>query len=169
MDDSAVICLPESAAPDRALLPPAIAELKSEEQAQNIFFGYQLYVMFAHAVRKTDGLVAALLTDRDGVEVTKAGSDDLPKEVLDPAFSAMLAAVSNQADFDKTKMAVSTFEQYQIVQFNHSPLILTLLASGDMDTGSLQNASKDLQEVIATAAKHVQKRAGVHSEAMEEI
>ncbi|RKO84282.1 Ragulator complex protein LAMTOR3, partial [Blyttiomyces helicus] len=58
--------------------------------------------------------------------------------ILEPAFSATFSVASDQAGklgFGKNKMILSTFEQYQIVQFNHSPLILTLLASANANTG----------------------------------
>ena len=53
-------------------------------------------------------------------------------------LSTTFAAVSDQVSrlgLKRNKSLVSFFELYQVVQFNHSPLITTLVADADSNTG----------------------------------
>ncbi|CAG8844165.1 10958_t:CDS:2, partial [Racocetra persica] len=42
------------------------------------------------------------------------------------------------------------YELYQIVQFNHSPLITTLIADANANTGVLLDLENELKDVIDT-------------------
>ncbi|KAI8067917.1 Ragulator complex protein LAMTOR3, partial [Gongronella butleri] len=84
------------------------------------------------------GLKAALLTDRDGVVVLKALSEDAPDKVLDPLLVTNFSISHDQANklgLERNQMIVSMFDLYQLVQLDQSPLVITLVADADANTG----------------------------------
>ncbi|KND03984.1 uncharacterized protein SPPG_01432 [Spizellomyces punctatus DAOM BR117] len=120
----------------------------------------QLQAFLQDLLESTDHLKAVLVTDKDGVILAKATGPDLPDHVLEPAFSATFSVASDQSGklgFGRNKMIMSTFDEDQVVQFNYSPLILTLLASSKANSGVLIAAGKDLEEPIKIVGESVSK------------
>ncbi|KAJ3153247.1 Ragulator complex protein lamtor3 [Geranomyces variabilis] len=123
----------------------------------------ELDTLLDSVLNRTEHVKAILVTDKDGVILAKALHADSGAGILEPAFSATFSVASEQCGklgLGANKMIVSTFDGDQIVQFNHSPLILTLLASLEADPGVLIAAGRDLAEpmriVSETVAKTIQ-------------
>ncbi|TPX65668.1 hypothetical protein SpCBS45565_g05039 [Spizellomyces sp. 'palustris'] len=127
---------------------------------------HQLQAFLQELLESTDYLKAVLVTDKDGVILAKATGPDLPDHVLEPAFSATFSVASDQSGklgFGRNKIIMSTFDEDQVVQFNYTPLILTLLASSKANSGRsscvgvLIAAGKDLEEPIKIVGESVSK------------
>ncbi|CAI2174170.1 213_t:CDS:2 [Funneliformis geosporum] len=110
---------------------------------------------------KIDGLKAVTVTDRDGVILIKSVSNDVSQRVLEPALSTTFAVISDQASklgLKKNKSIVSLFGIFQIVQFNHTPLITTLVADSDSNTGVLLDLGDELKEITDVIASALSDR-----------
>ncbi|RIA94496.1 Ragulator complex protein LAMTOR3-B [Glomus cerebriforme] len=119
--------------------------------------GEEIQAYFDKLLTRIDGLKAVTVTDRDGVILIKSVSNNVSPRILEPALSTTFAVVSEQASklgLKKNKSIVSLFGLFQIVQFNHTPLITTLVADSDSNTGVLLDLGdelKDVTDIIASA------------------
>ncbi|KAF9166342.1 Ragulator complex protein lamtor3 [Actinomortierella ambigua] len=104
---------------------------------------------------RVDGLYSAIVTDRDGVVLLKATAPDCPLPFTESALGCTFALASDQASklgLKKNKSIVGVFEGYQLVQFNHSPLITTFVASSEANTG---RGTRSMQDYMAGACLDV--------------
>ncbi|CAG8528047.1 5201_t:CDS:2 [Acaulospora morrowiae] len=109
--------------------------------------GEKLQAYFDKLLLRIDGLKAVTITDRDAV------SSDVSPRVLESAISTTFSVVSDQASklgLKKNNYVVSLYGIHQIVQFNHAPLITTLVADSNANTGILLDLWDELKELIAT-------------------
>lgn len=51
-------------------------------------------------------------------------------------------------DMGKNEMLLLNFDHYQVVHFNHCPLVLTLIGSENVMAGQLIDLSKQLEPLI---------------------
>ncbi|ORX54390.1 Roadblock/LC7 domain-containing protein [Hesseltinella vesiculosa] len=94
------------------------------------------------------GLKAALLTDRDGVVVLKAQSQDCHEKLFDPLLVTNFSISNDQANklgLLRNQAIVSMFDMYQLIQLDQSPLVLTLIAEADSNTGLWIHLSRQLK------------------------
>ncbi|KAI9098089.1 Ragulator complex protein LAMTOR3 [Phlyctochytrium arcticum] len=130
----------------------------------------ELENLLQRALERTEHLKAVMVSDKDGVIIAKAINPELSDDILEPAFSATFSVASDQTGklgFGKNTMIMSTFDEDQVVQFNHFPLVLTLLASLDASSGTIRmliDAGKSLAapmnivaESVANALQHEHK------------
>ncbi|RIB17118.1 mitogen-activated protein kinase [Gigaspora rosea] len=61
----------------------------------------------------------------------------------------------------RNKSIVSLYELYQIVQFNHSPLITTLIADSNANTGVLLDLENELKDITDTITVALSERHGI--------
>ncbi len=97
-----------------------------------------------------------MVTDKDGVILIKAISSDLPKRILEPAFAATFSVSCDQIaklGLGKHQYMVSTFSNYQLVQFNFSPLVLTFIAVLETQSAVLIHLGRELSESIECIKK----------------
>ncbi|CAG8597220.1 7378_t:CDS:2 [Paraglomus occultum] len=123
--------------------------------------GEELQKYFDNLIARIDRLKAITMTDRDGVVLIQASTSGTPPKVLEPMLSTTFAAVSDQASrlgLKRNKSLVSFFELYQVVQFNHSPLITTLVADADSNTGILLSLGDELKEIAQLVATVTHER-----------
>ncbi|KAF0416424.1 Ragulator complex protein LAMTOR3 [Gigaspora margarita] len=126
--------------------------------------GEELQSYLDKLLLRIDGLKAITITDQDGVILIKSVSNDVPPRMLEPAISTTFAAVSEQASklgLKKNKSIVSLYELYQIVQFNHSPLITTLIADSNSNTGVLLDLENELKDITDTITVALSERHGI--------
>ncbi|KAF9976385.1 Ragulator complex protein lamtor3 [Actinomortierella ambigua] len=67
-------------------------------------------------------------------------------------------ADASKLGLKKNKSIVGVFEGYQLVQFNHSPLITTFVASSNANTGLLLELGHDLESVVEEIALALTQR-----------
>ncbi|KAG0041725.1 Ragulator complex protein lamtor3 [Gryganskiella cystojenkinii] len=116
-----------------------------------------LVVHFEKLLTRVDGLLSAVVTDRDGVVLLRANAPNCSPPFTESALGCTFALASDQASklgLKKNKSIVSVYGAYQLVQFNHSSLITTFVANSSANTGLLLELGSELEsvtQVIATA------------------
>ncbi|KAH3861323.1 ragulator complex protein LAMTOR3-B-like [Dreissena polymorpha] len=120
----------------------------------------ELKVHFNKILQSIEGLMAIIITDRDGVPVFKVSTEHCPELVLRHTFLGTFGLAANQASklgMSDNKSIICMYENYQVVQINKPPLLLTYVASSDSNTGvlldldnSFQDALQDLRRVVNT-------------------
>ncbi|KAI8920405.1 Ragulator complex protein LAMTOR3 [Entophlyctis helioformis] len=106
-------------------------------------------------VARTDGLLAVVVSDKDGAIAVKATRPELPSQVLEPAFTASFLLTSEQMakiGFGKTNQLISMCGHYCIAQFNAStstaPFVLTLIAAQDANIGVIVDTGRALRPAV---------------------
>ncbi|KAI8622528.1 Ragulator complex protein LAMTOR3 [Chytriomyces sp. MP71] len=116
----------------------------------------QLSLHFERLVKNTVDLKAILVTDRDGVILVKVEEPNLPGKVTKAALSATFSLSCDQAGklgMGKALMVMSTFDEYQIVQFTYAPLILSLIAPTHANSGLLMEIGSQLKNEVLILAR----------------
>lgn len=102
-------------------------------------------------MQMVEGLEAIVVTDRDGVPVIKVSTDAAPANALRPQFLSTFAMAADQASklgLSNNKSIVCTYNQYQVIHFNKAPLVVSLIASTDANTGMILNLETELEDVL---------------------
>ncbi|KAF9198837.1 hypothetical protein BGZ49_000231 [Haplosporangium sp. Z 27] len=97
----------------------------------------ELVVHFEKLLTRVDGLLSAVVTDRDGVVLLRANAPNVTPPFTESALGCTFALASDQASklgLKKNKSIVSIYGSYQLVQFNHSSLITTFVANSNANT-----------------------------------
>ena len=98
-----------------------------------------------------EGLEGIIISDRDGVPVVKALSSDVPEATSRPGFLATFSMATEQASklgLGANKSLVCVYDNFQVVHLNFLPLVATLLARVDANTGVLLGMSGQLLESV---------------------
>lgn len=116
---------------------------------------------FNKLLQSVEGLLAIVITDRDGVPVFKVATEQTPELVLRHNFLGTFGLAANQASklgIGTNKSIICMYENHQVVQINKSPLLLTFIASNDTNTGVLldmdncfKDVLQDLQKVVTVS------------------
>ncbi|KAI9350061.1 ragulator complex protein LAMTOR3-like protein [Zopfochytrium polystomum] len=116
----------------------------------------ELHQWLTHILKSTDDLGAILITDKDGVIVIKVETPNLPARVTKAALSATFSMSCDQAGkigLGRPLMVMSAFDEYQIVQFNYAPLILSFIAPSTANSGILLDIGGQLRPQVERLAQ----------------
>ncbi|EDW64852.1 ragulator complex protein LAMTOR3 homolog [Drosophila virilis] len=97
---------------------------------------------FNGLLQKVSGLYVIQITDRDGVPLLRV-SHSQEKNVdfaLMPSFIPTFTTACDQASklgLGRNKTIISMYSNYQVVQMNKLPLILTFVGAEDCNTGHI--------------------------------
>ncbi|XP_046859375.1 ragulator complex protein LAMTOR3-A-like [Xenia sp. Carnegie-2017] len=123
----------------------------------------KLKKVFDSILRRNSDFLAAVVTDKDGVPIVKVAQEQVPNNVLRGSFLATFASATEQASklgLSKNKTIVCSFSSFQVVQFNYIPLVVTIVATSQANTGlilSLENDfSNDVKE-MSSAIRAISK------------
>ncbi|XP_077999357.1 ragulator complex protein LAMTOR3-A-like [Glandiceps talaboti] len=111
----------------------------------------ELHRYFRRLLNRVDGLHAIVVSDRDGVPVIKVAKETAPELVLRPGFLATFGMATDQGSklgLSKNKNIICMYSTYQVVQCNKLPLVVSMVAEQDTNTGLLLNLEKDFDEVL---------------------
>lgn len=89
---------------------------------------------------KVNGLYCIVITDRDGVPVIKANTDKVPEQALRPGFISTFGLAIDQGSklgLGKTETLICSYSQYQVIQMNKLPLIISFVASDSCNVGHI--------------------------------
>lgn len=106
---------------------------------------------------KVNGLYCILITDRDGVPLMKVATDKAPEQALRPGFISTFGLAIDQGSklgLGKTETLICSYSQYQVIQMNKLPLIISFVASDSCNTGhvlALENQIEGLLNNLALA------------------
>lgn len=102
---------------------------------------------------KVPGLYCILITDRDGVPVLKVHTDKAPELAMRPAFLCTFGLAIDQGSklgLGKTKTLICSYSQYQVIQMNKLPLVVSFIGSDTCNTGHILS----LEEYIDPLLNH---------------
>ncbi|ORY98653.1 mitogen-activated protein kinase [Syncephalastrum racemosum] len=109
----------------------------------------------------SEGLQAALVTDKDGVVMLKNVLPSAPPRFIEPTFLTSFGVASSQASkigLKQNKCIVSTFDLYQVIQFDHSPIIITLITDAGANTGIFVQLGYTIQDLTRPLAQDLQDK-----------
>lgn len=123
-------------------------------------------------LQKVDGLYGIILTDRDGVTIIKAhlepptstnahhqspgGGGVFPESALRLNFLATFGTATEQASklgMGRNEKIISIYQKYQVIQFNKLPVVVTLVARKDANTGYLLTTMDEVLSPLVNAIK----------------
>ncbi|KAL7646542.1 UNVERIFIED_CONTAM: hypothetical protein RMT77_001793 [Armadillidium vulgare] len=101
---------------------------------------------------RKDGLHAIAVTDRDGVPLLKVADAEIPEHALRQNFLSTFGMATDQANklgIGKSKLMVFAYSNIQIILFNKHPLLVTLIASVNANTGLLLKLEEQLHSLVS--------------------
>lgn len=102
-------------------------------------------------LHKVPGLHCILITDRDGVPLLKVSTDKTPESAIRPGFISTFGLAVDQGSklgLGKTKTLICSFSQYQIIQLNKSPLVISFIANDACNTGHILSLEREIEPVL---------------------
>ncbi|OZJ04414.1 hypothetical protein BZG36_02916 [Bifiguratus adelaidae] len=94
---------------------------------------------------------ATIITDKDGIVVSKWTSTSNLDAILE-RFPSTFAVYSNQASASKLGLGrnrhiLSAYEAHQILQIDVAPLIVTVVGTGEANTGILLETGAKIEKI----------------------
>ncbi|XP_056630596.1 ragulator complex protein LAMTOR3-A [Diorhabda sublineata] len=106
-------------------------------------------------LNRVNGLHCILISDRDGVPMLKVSNDKIPEQITKPNFVSTFGLAIDQGSklgLGKTETLICTYSQYQVVQMNKLPLIVSFIASDSCNTGHILALEKQIDIIVADLA-----------------
>ena len=107
---------------------------------------------------RVEGLVAAVVADRDGViivqetVVSSTENPIVPDHFLTPSFLATTTVAAEQsgkiADFGRCRRVVVRYETHQVAHFSCPPVFVTLIGVATANTGQMLDLSDTISEAM---------------------
>ncbi|KAH8366495.1 ragulator complex protein LAMTOR3 homolog [Drosophila suzukii] len=91
-------------------------------------------------LQKVSGLYVIQITDRDGVPLLRVSQEKNVDFALMPSFIPTFTTACDQASklgLGRNKTIISMYSNYQVVQMNKLPLILTFVGAENCNTGHI--------------------------------
>lgn len=98
------------------------------------------------------GLYCILISDRDGVPIIMVQNDKAPELAMKPAFLSTFGLAIDRGSklgLGKTKTLICSYSQYQVIQMNKLPLIVTFIASDCCNTGYILSLETQLEPILS--------------------
>ena len=121
----------------------------------------ELRQLIVDIASNTKGVLGLVISDKDGVPVLKTEIVS-GNQIVDGCFRNQFLSVYGSMSEHAAKMCLgstlsimSTFDDYQVVHCNHSPLVLTVVATREAMTGQIMSMSQTLKPLICDMAKTV--------------
>jgi len=100
---------------------------------------------------KVEGLYSILVTDRDGVPAVFVASEKAPELAMRASFLSTFGMATDQGSklgLGKNNRVIVMYNNYQIVQMNKLPLVISFIASHDCNTGHILDLEKKMDPVL---------------------
>lgn len=95
---------------------------------------------FYNMLQRVAGLHCVMVTDRDGVPLINLERERLPEIVMKPAFLStftLAAEQSNKLGLGRNRNIISVYADYQVVQMNKLPLVVTFIGAENCNIGHI--------------------------------
>uniref|UniRef100_A0A6G1S8A7 Ragulator complex protein LAMTOR3-B n=1 Tax=Aceria tosichella TaxID=561515 RepID=A0A6G1S8A7_9ACAR len=102
-------------------------------------------------IKSIPGFLAILIIDRDGVPLIEVHQDLAPELAMQASALSLTVLAADQVSklgFGKNNTICCEYENYQVVTFNKSSLIITLIADSSANTGMLLALNSDFDGVL---------------------
>ncbi|XP_059475832.1 ragulator complex protein LAMTOR3 [Neocloeon triangulifer] len=100
---------------------------------------------------KVDGLYCIIISDRDGVPVLKVSTDDAPDKAMRTNFLSTFGIATDQGGklgLGKTKSIICMYENFQVIQMNKLPLVVTFVTNSACNTGHVLALEPQLEPLL---------------------
>ncbi|XP_014206941.1 ragulator complex protein LAMTOR3 [Copidosoma floridanum] len=100
---------------------------------------------------KVEGLHSILITDRDGVPAVLVANDKAPELAMRANFLSTFGMATDQGSklgLGKNNTVIVMYNNYQVVQMNKLPLVISFIASQDCNTGHILDLEKKIDPVL---------------------
>eukprot|EP00386_Alphamonas_edax_P008035 GDKI01026482.1.p1 GENE.GDKI01026482.1~~GDKI01026482.1.p1 ORF type:complete len:162 (-),score=18.36 GDKI01026482.1:132-545(-) len=104
------------------------------------------------------GLQGILVSDREGVVMLRGGSfaqDPRSEQMITTIFSICSEQTSKIERLGHTNYIISFFEGMLYLQANHLPLVITMVANPDVNTGLLVEVLPTVKKVLEDLRKAI--------------
>ncbi|XP_077290692.1 late endosomal/lysosomal adaptor, MAPK and MTOR activator 3 [Arctopsyche grandis] len=91
-------------------------------------------------LEKVNGLYCIVITDRDGVPLVRVATERAPQLALRSTFISTFGMATDQGSklgLGKNKSVICMYSNYQVIQINKLPLIITFIGSDNCNTGHI--------------------------------
>ncbi|XP_022904117.1 ragulator complex protein LAMTOR3 [Onthophagus taurus] len=98
------------------------------------------------------GLYSIIISDRDGVPVMVVTSESSLQIATKPTFLSTFSLAVDQGrkfGLGKMKTLICSYSQYQVIQMNKLPLIITFIASDSANTGHILSLEEQIEPVLS--------------------
>lgn len=98
-----------------------------------------------------DGLHSIIVTDRDGVPLLKVADEHAPELAMRSRFLSTYGMTSEQASklgLGLNKSIVTVYGNYQVVCLTKPPLLVTLVANSNANTGMILSLEKEMEDCL---------------------
>lgn len=85
----------------------------------------------------------------------KVSNDKIPEQITKPNFVSTFGLAIDQGSklgLGKTETVICTYSQYQVVQMNKLPLMVSFIASDSCNTGHILALEKQIDIIVADLA-----------------
>jgi len=91
-------------------------------------------------LQRVPGFILAVVSDRDGVTLTKVTREDSTNQTAEGALATTFAATVDQASklgLGANKTTTAFFNNRVVVHINHQPLVVSLVGETDANVGAV--------------------------------
>ncbi|XP_037031265.1 ragulator complex protein LAMTOR3 homolog [Bradysia coprophila] len=95
---------------------------------------------FNSLMQKIVGLQSVLVTDRDGIPLIRVANEHAPELAMKPSFLSTFTMATDQSSklgLGRNQTIICMYSNYQVVQMNKLPLIVTFIGSETCNTGHI--------------------------------
>nr|XP_023028098.1 ragulator complex protein LAMTOR3 [Leptinotarsa decemlineata] len=109
-------------------------------------------------IARISGLYCILVTDRDGVPLLKVATEKTPEHATRPNFISTFGLAIDQGSklgLGKTSTIICSYSQYQVIQMNKLPLVISFITSDSCNTGHVLALETQLAPIVSDLASVV--------------
>lgn len=102
-------------------------------------------------MNRIDGIHAIAIHDKEGIPIIKVCRESCPERAINPRFLSIFSLVSEQVskmNFGQNKKIVSFYDSYQVVQCRQDPVVVTVIADVDANTGLMMELDIDMAVLL---------------------
>ncbi|XP_053681731.1 ragulator complex protein LAMTOR3 homolog [Sabethes cyaneus] len=106
---------------------------------------------FSNMLQRVTGLRCVMVTDRDGVPLINLEREKSAKFVMKPAFLStftLAAEQSNKLGLGKNRNIISVYADYQVVQMNKLPLVVTFIGAENCNIGHILAMDQQIDAML---------------------
>ncbi|CAL1686250.1 unnamed protein product [Lasius platythorax] len=100
-----------------------------------------------------EGLHSILITDRDGVPVISVADEKAPELATRASFLSTFGMATDQGSklgLGKNKTIICMYSNYQVIQMNKLPLVVSFIASHNCNTGHILSLENKIDPILCS-------------------
>ncbi|EZA54064.1 hypothetical protein DMN91_000692 [Ooceraea biroi] len=100
-----------------------------------------------------EGLHSILITDRDGVPVIFVANEKAPELAIRASFLSTFGMATDQGSklgLGKNKTIICMYSNYQVIQMNKLPLVVSFIASHSCNTGHILSLESKIDPILSS-------------------